>query len=165
MPTSTRHVRICRDECAIRADACTQGHCQWFHGSVSGTLSDLVREKWSSLLVEEFDVIHDDGHRVVLESAAVQLVAVHDPRDEVDVAVSPRGHEWPRAWSYSGMVGSASLGRLLEMALDEMRTDPAILRGDADFYEGLALHNESSSRAWTEYYSGRGPRPGTRHLP
>jgi hypothetical protein len=132
---------------------------------VADTLSALVRDKWSPLLVQDFKITDEDTHRVVIESPNVRVVAVHDPRGEVDVAVFPRGGEWPGGWSYSGMVGTASVGRLLEIALAEMQAEPAVLNGEPDFYERLARENEDKSVAWTEHYSGRGPRPGNRHLP
>lgn len=132
---------------------------------VTETLSALVRDKWSSLLGQNFEITDEDPHRVALESHAVRVVAVHDPRGEVDVAVSPRNREWPQRWSYAGMVGTASVGRLLELALIAMRSEPAILNGDPDFYERLGRENEVSSQAWTDYYAGRGPRPGGKHLP
>jgi hypothetical protein len=47
----------------------------------------------------------------------------------------------------------------------DMRAEPAILDGNPDFYERLGSENEASSQAWTEYYTGRGPRPGDKHLP
>ena len=42
-------------------------------------------------------------------------------------------------WSYTGMVGTASVGRLLEIALAKMDADPEILGGDTAFYERLAV--------------------------
>ena len=102
---------------------------------------------------------------MVLESAAVQVVAIHDPRGEVDITVAPLGGEWPKRWSYSGMVGTASVGRLLEIALDKMRAEPAVLDGDPQFYERLGADNEATSHEWAEYHAGRGPRPGGTHLP
>jgi len=132
---------------------------------VTDTLSALVRDEWSSLLLEDFEITDEDSGRIVLESPAVQVVAVHGPRGEVEVSVRPRGRDWPNRWSYTGMVGTASVGRLLELALAEMRTKPAILNGDPDFYERLGAENDASAHSWTEYYAGRGPRPGDKHLP
>jgi hypothetical protein len=83
---------------------------------VTDTLSALVRDKWSFLLLQDFEITDEDTHRVVLESRAVQVVAVHDPRGELVVSVCPRSREWPNRWSYAGMVGTASVGRLLELA-------------------------------------------------
>lgn len=124
-----------------------------------------MREKWSSLLLEDFKITDEDTDRMVLESPAVQVVAVHDPRGEVSVSVRPRSREWPNVWSYAGMVGTASVGRLLELALAEMRAEAAILDGNPEFYERLGRQNEASSQAWTEYSAGRGPRPGDKHIP
>lgn len=69
------------------------------------------------------------------------------------------------AGPYTGMVGKASVSRLLEIALAEMRADPAILCGDPEFYDALAQEKRASAHAWTEFYAGHGPRPVTRHLP
>ncbi len=123
-----------------------------------------MRDKWASLLVQDFVIAVEDTHRVVLESPNMQVVAGHDPRGEFDVSVRPRSAEWPTQWSYSGMVGTASIGRLLELALAAMRAEPAILGGDPDFYERIGRENKAISHAWTEYYAGRGSRPGDRHL-
>jgi hypothetical protein len=132
---------------------------------VTDSLGAFVRDKWSSLFLHGFRITEEDPHRVVLESAAVQVVVVHDPRGEVDASVMPAGGDWPKRWSYSGMVGTASVGRLLEIALDKMRAEAAVLEGDPEFYERLGHRNETESQAWTEYYAGRGPRPGVTHLP
>lgn len=130
------------------------------------SLSELVREKWSSLLAEGFAITSEDHGLVALASSTVQVVAAHDPRGEVDVYVFPRGAERHEGWSYTGMVGTASVGRLLEIALAQMQADPAILSGDAAFYERLAQATGASSQEWTAYFAGRGPRPkGDRKLP
>jgi hypothetical protein len=45
-----------------------------------------------------------------------------------------------------------------------MRSEPAILAGDADSYDALAAEKARKACEMTEYYAGRGPRPG-RQLP
>lgn len=134
---------------------------------MTATLLELVRDKWASLLSgEAFTVIEEDDDRVVLTSPNTRIVVIHDPRGEVDVAVSPHGQEPGPSWSYAGMVGTASVARLLELALTRMQAEPAILRGDTAFYEGLADRATAEAEAWTAYYAGRGPRPGRQqHLP
>lgn len=72
-------------------------------------LGALVREKWSPLLLQDFTIQAEDPGRVVLGSADVQVVVVHDPSDEVEVYAQLKGGAWPARWSYSGMVGTASL--------------------------------------------------------
>jgi hypothetical protein len=136
----------------------------WFDGRVTEGLGALVREKWASLLAEEFEIAEEDPHRVSLKSSVVNVRAVLDPRGEVDIDVFRTGSERLYGWSYTGIVGRASVGRLLEIALARMREEPAILRGDADFYEELAITKKAKAHALAEYYAGRGPRPG-RHLP
>jgi len=74
------------------------------------------------------------------------------------------GSERPDGCSYTGIVGRAPLGRLLEIALVRMRGESEILSGDPDFYQAVARPNRARAHAMTEYYAGRGPRTG-RHLP
>jgi hypothetical protein len=131
---------------------------------VTEGLGALVREKWSSLLDEGFEIVEEDRHLLLLRSSIVTARVVHDPRGEVDIDVFPTGGDRLYGWSYTGMVGRASVGRLLEIALAQMREEPAILRGDADFYEALAVEKRARAHDLTEYYAGRGPRP-RRHLP
>jgi hypothetical protein len=129
--------------------------------SVTATLPDLVRDKWASLLRDDaFTMMEEDDNRVVLTSPDTRIVAVHDPRGEVDVAVCRHDQEPWQGWTYAGMVGSASVGRLLELALERMHADPAILRGDAAFFKALGERATANAEAWTAYYARRGPRPG-----
>ena len=131
---------------------------------MTDSLPQLVRDRWATLLTDEAFVIADeDQHRVVLDSTSLRIVVVHDPRGEVDVAVFPRGQEPWQGWSYTGMVGTASVSRLLELALERMRAEPPVLRGDCASYAALAEQASDNAEAWTAYYSGRGPRPGRRH--
>jgi hypothetical protein len=94
---------------------------------VPDSVSALVREKWSSLLDGGFEIRDVDGSRVGLQSKSVELVVVHDPRGEVDVYGFPSGGDERYGWSYTGMVGRASVGRLLEIALAKMEAEPEIL--------------------------------------
>jgi hypothetical protein len=125
----------------------------------------LVREKWASLLSQGFGVADESEYLVTLESPDLSIIAVHDPRGEVAVSVFRRGIDEHYGWSYSGMVGKASVDRLLEIALAEMRADPEILDGDPEFYATVARDKKAAAHAWTDYYARRGPRPVTRHLP
>src|SRR5262245_27630058 len=113
-------------------------------------LGSLVREKWAALLAEGFDISQEDAHRVELESSNLNLVVVHDPRGEVEVRAFRPGTEQRCGWSYTGMVGRADVGRLLEIALAEMRAEPAILAADAEFYAAVATATEATAQAWTE---------------
>lgn len=62
-------------------------------------------------------------------------------------------------WTYTGMVGTASVARLLEIAVEQMSADPAILRGDQAFYEQLGAEKRRQSEEWTAYYAGKVPQP------
>jgi hypothetical protein len=125
----------------------------------------LVRQNWAALLTEGFDITRENANLVELESPKLAIVIAHDPRGEIDVRAFRPGTEQHHGWAYTGMVGRADVGRLLQLALVEMRRDPAILAGDAEFYAAVARDNEATSRAWADYYARRGPRPGDRHLP
>jgi hypothetical protein len=124
-----------------------------------------VREQWASLLAEGFAIADESAHGLELKSEYVDVVVADDPRGEVEVRVFRPGTEQGYGWSYTGMVGRTSASRLLEIALAEMRADPAILRGDPHFYDTLAEEKRASAQAWTKFYSGHGPRPVTRDLP
>jgi hypothetical protein len=128
-------------------------------------LGSLVREKWAPLLAEGFAVRNEENYRVELESPTLALVVTPDPRGEIEVRAFRHGTEEHYGWSYNGMVGRADVGRLLEIALQEMRADPAMLRGDPEFYAGVALDKQASAQAWADFHAGLGPRPSTRQLP
>jgi len=127
-------------------------------------LGSLVREKWAALLAEGFDISQENARRVDLESSNLNLVVVHDPRGEVEVRAFRPGTDQRYGLSYTGMVGRADVGRILDIALAEMRAEPAILAGDAEFYAAEARDKKATAQAWTDYYARRGPRPGDRHL-
>jgi hypothetical protein len=127
---------------------------------VTEGLGAAVRDEWSSLLAGGFEIVEEDPHLLLLKSSIVSIRAVLDPRGEVDIDVFRTGSERLHGWSYTGIVGRASVRRLLEIALAQMREEAAILRGDAEFYEALAAKKKARAEALTEYYAGRRPRPG-----
>jgi hypothetical protein len=63
------------------------------------------------------------------------------------------------------MLGRASAGRLIEIAVEHLQSDPAILRGDSAYYLTLADEQRALAKAWTDFYSRKGPRPRTGKLP
>jgi hypothetical protein len=139
---------------------------RWFHGFVDLFLADLVREKFAPLLAEHgFVVVEQAADAVTLESSRLRVLAVFDPRGELDVSVALRDSEDWMGWQYTGMVGRASVERLLELALDQMQGDPRILAGDAVFFEHVATERRAKSEAWAAFASGHGPRPSRRRLP
>ena len=131
------------------------------------SFAGLVRDKWAVLTAEHgFAVVSEDQRQVVLDGAALRIVAVHDPhRGEFSAEGYPHGRERWQGWTYAGMVGTASVTRLLELALQEMHADPRVLRGDPEFYDALAERALTDAEQWTAYYSGAGPRPGKPYLP
>lgn len=109
-------------------------------------LSSLVREEWATLLAEGFSISNEEAHRVELTSPTLALVVTHDPRGEVEVRSSRPGTSEHYGWSYTGMVGRADVGRLLQIALGELRANPAILAGDAAFYAEVAREKKATAR-------------------
>jgi hypothetical protein len=106
---------------------------------VDAFLPDLVSEKFAPLLTEHgFVVVEQAADAVTLESNRLRVLAVFDPRGELDVSVALRDSEDWTGWQYTGMVGRAPVERLLELGLDQMRSDPRILSGDVPFFERVA---------------------------
>lgn len=76
------------------------------------------------------------------------------------------GREAPwEKWTCTGLVGGASLERLLEIAAQRLRDEPAVLSGDAEFFDRLSADQRRAGEQWTAYCAGTGPRPQTGKLP
>ena len=133
----------------------------------ASALPDAVRRKLGFLITDyACRIVCEDFGIVEMESPVLAVQAALDPRGEVDVWVSRAGNEDVHArWTYCGLIGKASVARLLEIAGENMRLDEAIAQGDADFYERLAVENRRLSKEWTAYYSRKGPRPRSGPLP
>jgi hypothetical protein len=130
------------------------------------SFANAVRDKLAFLLTEHgFRIVDEDEHSVRLEAVNLCAEAAWDPRGEVDVNVFRRGHRESGMWSYVGMVGKATVPRLLEIAGERMRADDQVLLGNATFYEHLAADQKKAAEEWTAYYSRKGPRPRTNQLP
>jgi hypothetical protein len=112
-----------------------------------------------------FRVTEASEYVVLLETPALCVQAAWDPRGEVSVDVFRRGHGDAGRWSFNGMAGRASVERLLELAGEAVRAEPAILTADPEFYERLAAEQKNKSEEWTAYYSGKGPHPRPGKLP
>jgi hypothetical protein len=133
---------------------------------VDASFPDLVREQFALLLSEhDFVVVEAAADEVVLESPRLRTRAVLSPRGELDVHVFPKGSQEWEGWSYSGMVGRASVKRLLALALENLLEDPRIVAGDPAFFERLASERKAESEALTAHAEGKGPRPSKRRLP
>jgi len=134
-------------------------------------LGDLVRSELAFLLdAHGFVVLREDEHIVELESPTLFAQVVWDPRGEVGVNIRRRGVERfgdarYGQWSYFGMVGRASVQRLLQLAAERLRAEPRVLQADDEFFDALAREQHGTAREWTAYYSGKGPRPRRGHLP
>ena len=126
---------------------------------MTATLPDLVRDRWSPLLDGDFTVAKEEDGLVLLTSPEVRIVATHSPRGEVSVAVHRHDQEPWHGWSYEGVVGTASIGRLLELALEKMLEDPAVLQGEHARFADLQERAVANAEAWTAYYAGEAPKP------
>lgn len=137
-----------------------------FDRRVNSRFPELVVEHLAPLVDElGFAVIEDSEHRVVLESSDLRCTCVFDPRGELDVQVSLIEKEDWEGWTYVGMVGTASLARLLDLALDEMKKDPRVLAADVGFYSDLAERRHSDAREYNAFAQGLAPRPRRERLP
>jgi hypothetical protein len=140
----------------------------WLDRSVpNASFPDLVRSRFDFLLTDhEFEITEEQDHDVCLESSRLRVRALHDPRGEVVVNVTRVGHDdGHERWTYAGMVGRASVDRLLEIAAERMRENSAILAGDAAFYEQLGREHRQTAEEWTAYSARKGPRPRRGPLP
>jgi hypothetical protein len=126
-----------------------------------------VRRHFAFLVDEHaFRVGDESRHAVRLESPTLVVDAVLDPLGELEVRLRRRGDDDAHGvWTYAGMVGSASLDRVLEIAGQELRAQDALLRGDPAAFEHLAAEQRQRAEAWTAFYAGTGPRPRTGKLP
>jgi hypothetical protein len=126
-----------------------------------------VRRELAFLLSDhDFSPVSEETHIVSWESPTLGLQAVWDPRGEVAVSIFLRELGQPsEGWNYTGMVGRASVARLLQLSAESMKTDPAVLSADVGYYTELAAERRRRSREWTAYYARKGPRPVTGHLP
>lgn len=126
---------------------------------------EAVREKWATLLDDGFAIVREQRGVLELESLELSILVALDPRGEVDVDVFPRGRDRRYGWNYCGLVGRASVERLLEIALAEMRRDPRILGADREYYDAVERKGREDAEAWTAYYSRTGPNPNLKRLP
>lgn len=130
------------------------------------TLADLVDVAMGPLLVAHgLRMVSSDNDSVAFDSETLHLLVAHDPRGEVDVRVVRRKSPSEGTWTYSGMVGRASVTRLLELAALELAAEPKVLAADDAYFEALAEKQAELSAEWTAYYSRKGPRPTTGSLP
>ena len=115
------------------------------------TFPETARRQLAFLIHDHgFNVVSEDQHHLRLESRSLAAEAWNDPRGEVEVRVSRLGNEDPHeVWAYTGMVGTASVARLLEIAREQLSANPAALRGDTDFYQQRGAENRRVSEAWT----------------
>lgn len=148
-----------------RADEPVAFGGQWLDVRMAEDLGALIREKWASVLADGFEIIEERTDVVELRSSEVCIRAVLDPRGEIDVDAYPLGGDRYQGWAYTGVVGRATAGRLLEIALEQMHSEPAILRGDVTFYRALARQRAAEAHALTQFYAGRGPNPRRGLLP
>jgi hypothetical protein len=127
----------------------------------ANSFREVARQQLSFLIDDrDFTVVAEDEYHVRLESESVGVEASYEPLGEVEVRVFRLGQDDPHeSWTYTGMVGRASASRLLSIAIEQMTANPAILSGDATFYERRGAENRRLSEAWTAYYSGKGPQP------
>lgn len=125
------------------------------------TFPEIARRGFATLTGDHgFKLVAQDHHHVRLESQSLAVEAWYDPRGEVEVRVSRLASADPyEVWTYTGMVGRASVARLLEIALEQMSANPEVLSSDQAYYEAIGFEKRQLAEAWTAYYEGKGPQP------
>ena len=115
-----------------------------------------------------FEVVSIEDERVRFESGAVAvtLTAYRSEGGQVDIRVARLGYETAvETLSLSGMVGTASLSRVVDLLAERLKEAEDALRGDQAYFERLAGEQRRLADEWTAYYAGRGSRPQTGKLP
>lgn len=130
-------------------------------------LQATVRREFAFLFQDySFRLIRESEAVVRVESDLVGIEVRSDPREGVEVEAFRLGHESiHEIWRYNGMIGRASVPRLLQIAGERLRSAPGVLEGDPDVYERLTADQIANSEAWTRFYSGTGKQPRTGMLP
>jgi len=118
------------------------------------------KEQFLEEIRDAFGFLLDDGYELLDEYPenpvnAVQLVSSRiivgiglSPRGEFEITVmrtpgrlarlfGHRPDERQERWEYEAMLGSADLGRLLEIGVEKLRADPRVLEGDRAYFRGL----------------------------
>ena len=115
---------------------------------MTSALTDLVRRQFAPLLEQGWTIAEQSDGFVRMSSNTLVAQFALDPRGELNVSVTPAGVEQRLGWTYSGIVGRASVERLVEIAHDKMLEDPRVLSGDAAYFAELA---EERRRQQAEY--------------
>jgi hypothetical protein len=96
---------------------------------------ELIRLHLLPVLQERgFVIVSEDDRSVDLEAGELRAQAIVSPRGEFELAIFPAGSQPYEGWRYFGMVGRASIERLIELGAQEVRREPRILAGDRAFY-------------------------------
>lgn len=126
---------------------------------------EAVRRQLAPLLNDHgFRLVSESDHLMRFESETMGAEAMFDPRGEVGLEVFRLGREAPwERWTYSGMVGRASVPRLLKIASEQLQAEGAVLRREPAFFDQLAAEKWRLTEEWTAYYAGKshGRRPGS----
>jgi hypothetical protein len=133
----------------------------------SDAFPSIVRRELAFLTdLYDFRIVREDRHQVEFQSPMTHVMAIFDPRGEVEVVVRLREATSAfAAINFGGQTGTASLTRLVQLIANDLRHEEPALRGDAAFFELVALERSRQAAEWTAYYSGKGPRPETGRLP
>ena len=117
---------------------------------------DSVRTKFATLLEDYgFSVSEENHHRVTLLSDSLQCDVTFDPRGELDVSLSLQHTKPWTGWQYVGIVGRASVERLLEIALASMQDDPRLLSGDPFLFAAIANERRAEAVRQTAKAEGK----------
>jgi hypothetical protein len=107
----------------------------------------------------ELAAASDEGVRFI--SPFVEVWLSYYPSEwQVDLAASPIGADDPYTrFVWSGMVGRASVERLVQLAVAALLANESALSGDGPYYRELGAAQRREAEAWTAFYAGHGPQP------
>ena len=124
-------------------------------------VAEAVRVELVPFLAEQgFQEGSSDQHSARFASADTEVSVFWDPRGEIAVLAQRRDEASPHGrWQYGEVTTATSVPGHLRRVVRLFAEQPAILAGDAPFYDDLRRRNEQRSRELTAYYSRNGPRP------
>jgi hypothetical protein len=97
---------------------------------------------------------------VRFESADVEVsVSYFPPEGQVDLFARLRRRDRYEEFVWSGMVGRASLARLVQLAAKALRGNAEALSGGELYYRRLGEARRRKAEEWTAFYQGKGPQP------
>jgi hypothetical protein len=134
---------------------------------MNSPFADAVEHEFAFLIDDrDFRLATASGEVVRFASPRVEVqLSYHPSEQQVDLAAYPVGERDPYTrFVWRGMVGRASVERLVQLAAAALRANEPALSGDDAYYRELGAEQRQDAEAWTAFCAGQGPQP-TGQLP